>query len=62
VERLKELLNSGLKEGKALDYLQSVMGHKNRATLLGYLKFSEQNISANEVHESAIDIVLSGGE
>ncbi|HDS6858601.1 TPA: site-specific integrase, partial [Enterobacter asburiae] len=35
VERLKELLDAGLKEGKALDYLQSVMGHKSRATLLG---------------------------
>ena len=59
VERLKELLNSGLKEGKALDYLQSVMGHKSRATLLGYLKFcEEETMTANEVHEKALDIIL----
>lgn len=60
VERLKELLDAGIKEAGALDYLQSVMGHKNRSTLLGYLKFSEQNINANEIHEAAIDILLSG--
>lgn len=62
VERLKELLNSGIKEGSALDYLQSVMGHKNRKTLLGYLKFCEERINANEVHESAINILLSKGK
>jgi integrase len=62
VERLKELLNSGIKEGKALDYLQSVMGHKNRATLLGYLRFCEDNITADEVYETALNIVLAGGE
>ncbi|WGL54562.1 site-specific integrase [Kluyvera intermedia] len=59
VERLKELLNSGLKEGKALDYLQSMMGHKNRVTLLGYLRLCEEDtITANEIHELAIDIIL----
>ncbi|MFV5329671.1 tyrosine-type recombinase/integrase [Enterobacter roggenkampii] len=59
VERLKELLNAGLKEGKALDYLQSVMGHKSRATLLGYLRFCDEEVmTANEVHELAIDIIL----
>ncbi|WP_227728567.1 site-specific integrase [Yersinia proxima] len=59
VERLKELLNAGLKEGKALDYLQSVMGHKSRATLLGYLKFcEEETMTANEVHEEALNIIL----
>lgn len=60
VERLKELLNQGINEGKALDYLQSTMGHKNRSTLLGYLKFCEDKVIANEVYESALDIVLSG--
>ncbi len=59
VERLKELLNSGIKEGNALDYLQSVMGHKNRSTLLGYLRFCEDNVTANEAHESALNIVLN---
>ncbi|CNK75233.1 site-specific integrase [Rouxiella chamberiensis] len=59
VERLKELLNAGLKEGKALDYLQSMMGHKSRATLLGYLKFcEEETMKANEVHEKALNIIL----
>lgn len=59
VERLKELLNAGLKEGKALDYLQSVMGHKSRSTLLGYLKFcDEETMTANEVHEKALNIIL----
>ena len=59
VERLKELLDAGLKEGKALDYLQSVMGHKSRATLLGYLKFcEEETMTANEVHEEALNIIL----
>jgi len=62
VERLKELLNLGLKEGKALDYLQSVMGHKKRATLLGYLKLSDEVITANEIHELATDIILTSGE
>lgn len=62
VERLKELLNSGIKEGKALDYLQSVMGHKSRATLLGYLKLSEEVVTANEIHEIATDIILESGE
>tara|TARA_B100001179_G_scaffold219474_1_gene193167 strand:- start:10732 stop:12057 length:1326 start_codon:yes stop_codon:yes gene_type:complete len=62
IERLKELLNSGLKEGKALDYLQAVMGHKHRATLLGYLKLCEQEIAANEIHESALSIALDGGK
>lgn len=61
VERLKELLNSGLKEGAALDYLQSVMGHKSRSTLLGYLKLCEEDmITANEIHELAIDVILKG--
>lgn len=59
VERLKELLNVGLKEGEALDYLQSVMGHKSRSTLLGYLKFcEEETMTANEVHEKALNIIL----
>lgn len=58
VERLKELLNSGVKEGKALDYLQSVMGHKNRETLLGYLKLNQQDISANEIYESVVNKML----
>lgn len=59
VERLKELLNAGLREGKTLDYLQSVMGHKSRATLLGYLKFcEEETMTANEVHEKALNIIL----
>lgn len=59
VERLKELLSSGVKEDKALDYLQSVMGHKNRATLLGYLKLCEdETITANEIHEQALNIIL----
>lgn len=62
VERLKELLNSGIKEGKALDYLQSVMGHKSRSALLGYLKLSEEVVTANEIHEIAIDIILESGE
>lgn len=62
IERLKELLNSGIKEGKALDYLQSVMGHKSRATLLGYLKLSEEVVTANEIHEIATDIILESGE
>ncbi len=62
VERLKELLNSGIKEGKALDYLQSVMGHKSRATLLGYLKLSEEVVTANEIHEIATNIILDSGE
>lgn len=59
VERLKELLNSDVKEGNSLDYLQSVMGHKNRSTLLAYLKFCEENINANETYESAINIILN---
>jgi len=59
VERLKELLNAGLKEGKALDYLQSVMGHKSRSTLLSYLKLcEEETMTANEIHELAINIIL----
>lgn len=58
VERLKELISSGIKEGKALDYLQSVMGHKSRATLLGYLKLCDEKITANEIHELAIGVVL----
>lgn len=63
VERLKELLNAGMEEGNALDYLQSVMGHKNRETLLGYLKFCESDIlTANEIHELAIDSILNNGE
>lgn len=62
VERLKELLNSGIKEGSALDYLQSVMGHKNRSSLLAYLKFCEQEETANEVYESAINVVLESGD
>lgn len=62
VERLKELLDTGLKEGKALDYLQSVMGHKSRNTLLGYLKFSEDVVTANEIHEIATDIIIESGE
>ena len=44
VTRLKELLNQGVKEGDALDYIQSVMGHKSRSTLLHYLKFLSPNI------------------
>lgn len=58
VERLRELLNAGIKEGRALDYLQSVMGHKNRATLLGYLRlYEEESITANEIHELAINFI-----
>lgn len=61
VERLKELISSGLKEGKALDYLQSVMGHKSRETLLGYLKLCEEESTANEIHELAIEVVWEEG-
>ncbi|WP_392352527.1 tyrosine-type recombinase/integrase [Pseudoalteromonas rhizosphaerae] len=58
VTRLKELLNQGIKEGDALDYIQSVMGHKSRSTLLHYLKFCHQKLKANEVYEQALDLVL----
>lgn len=58
VTRLKELLNQGIKEGDALDYIQSVMGHKSRSTLLHYLKFCQQTLNANEVYEQALDLVL----
>jgi integrase len=58
VNRLKELLNKGIKEGDALDYIQSVMGHKSRSTLLHYLKFCHQGISANELYEKTLDLIL----
>ncbi len=58
VERLKELLNKGIKEGDALDYIQSVMGHKSRSTLLHYLKFCQKGVSANELYEQTLDVVL----
>ncbi|MDR5898835.1 site-specific integrase [Halomonas vilamensis] len=60
VFRLKELLDSGLNEAEALDYLQAVMGQKHRSTLLAYLKFSKQEKSANQVYEEAIEIILKG--
>jgi integrase len=60
VERLKELLNSGIKEGDALDYMQSVMGHRSRQTLLHYLKFCSNEISGNEVYEQALETILKG--
>tara|TARA_R110000772_G_scaffold58087_2_gene131459 strand:+ start:2423 stop:3745 length:1323 start_codon:yes stop_codon:yes gene_type:complete len=59
VSRLKELLNKGLKEGDALDYIQSVMGHKSRSTLLKYLKFCQKNVIANELYEKSLDIILA---
>lgn len=58
VNRLKELLNKGVKEGDALDYIQSVMGHKSRNTLLLYLKFCKEELSANEVFEQTLDFIL----
>jgi len=58
VSRLKELLDKGVKEGDALDYIQSVMGHKSRSTLLHYLKFCQQEISANELYEQTLDVIL----
>lgn len=60
VFRLKELLNSQLKEADALDYLQSTMGHKHRSTLLAYLRFCKQEKSANEVFEEALEVILEG--
>lgn len=60
VFRLKELLNRGLKEADALDYLQAVMGHKQRSTLLGYLKLSRQEKSANQVFEESLERLLEG--
>lgn len=60
VFRLEELLNTGLNESEALDYLQAVMGHKHRTALLAYLKFSKQVKSANQVYEEAIEIILKG--
>lgn len=58
VYRLKELLNEGIKEGDALDYIQSVMGHKSRGTLLHYLKFCHQGINSNEIYEQTLDLVF----
>lgn len=60
VFRLKELLNNGLREADALDYLQAMMGHKHRTTLLAYLRFCKQDKSANEVYEEALDLLLEG--
>ena len=60
VFRLKELLNRGLKEAAALDYLQAVMGHKQRSTLLAYLKLSQQELSANQVFEESLERLLEG--
>jgi hypothetical protein len=60
VFRLKELLNRGLKEADALDYLQAVMGHKQRSTLLAYLKLSRQEKSANQVFEDSLERLLEG--
>lgn len=62
VTRLKELLNQGIKEGNALDYIQSVMGHKSRSTLLHYLKVCKHDIDANELYEQTLDFVLKSGE
>ena len=58
VSRLKELLNNNLKEADALDYLQATLGHRHRSTLLAYLRFCEQEKSANEVYEEALDLIL----
>ncbi|GAD29025.1 phage integrase family protein [Photobacterium leiognathi lrivu.4.1] len=58
VSRIKELLNKGVKEGDALDYIQSVMGHKSRTTLLHYLKFCNEDIGANATFEQALEILL----
>ena len=58
VNRLKELLDKGIKEGDALDYIQSVMGHKSRSTLLHYLKFCHEGVSANELYEQTLDVIL----
>ncbi|WP_163833948.1 site-specific integrase [Spartinivicinus ruber] len=59
VFRLKSLLsNEKLTEGEALDYLQAVMGHKNRSSLLSYLKFSKFELEANEIYEQAVDVLL----
>ena len=58
VSRLKSLLNNGLEESDALDYLQAVMGHKHRKTLLSYLKFCRVGKIANEIYENAIDKII----
>lgn len=58
VFRLKELLRKGVREDDALDYLQSVMGHKQRSTLLMYLKLCRQEKSANQVFEESLDVIL----
>lgn len=62
VSRLRELLNKGIKEGNALDYIQSVMGHKSRSTLLHYLKFCQQEVGANELYEKTLDFILKEEE
>lgn len=55
VNRLKSLLNKGVKEADALDYLQATMGHKHRSTLLSYLKLCNVGPIANEIYENAIE-------
>lgn len=58
VFRLAEMINAGIKEAVALDYLQSVLGHKKRTTLLAYLRFCEQEKSANQVYEEVLENLL----
>lgn len=58
VSRLKSLLNNGLKESDALDYLQATMGHKHRSTLLAYLKLCNVGPIANETYENAIEKLI----
>lgn len=59
VSRLTEMLKSGnVNESDALDYLQSVMGHQQRSTLLSYLSFAKRDEDVNEIYEEAIDVIL----
>lgn len=58
VNTLKQLLAKGMSADKAIDYIQSRLGHVSTETTMIYLKFAQNELSGHEVYEHALDFLL----
>lgn len=62
VERLRSLISKGISVDTALSKVQAHLGHDDIQVTYMYLKQAEENISAHEIYEHAIDYIMDSKE
>lgn len=55
VEKMKSLLNRGMKPSDTLTYIQDRLGHVNESTTLHYLKLAQGELGGHEIFENILE-------